>query len=140
LYSEMSEKKNPEIREIYKEVVVRGPKGEARTYALIDTGATISLFTRNVLEKTGLYDEAPADVCGINTCVSTRSGYVDIEIPGTKCKVDRALAMELDFNLVGMDPMSDQGAIINTRTGEVYCYGVSKFLGLDKLKRSKEKK
>jgi len=111
-----------EIREIYVKAKVRGPYGETEISALVDTGATITLLMPDVIEKVGLEDPKPADICGIYTCKPTRSGYVYVTIPGSGCPEDRALAFEYpDMNIIGMDPMSDKGVKIDTRTGAVSC-------------------
>jgi len=111
---------SPQIREIYKAIHVKGPKGEADTSALIDTGATITLLEKGVVDQVGLKDEAPGDLCGILSCASVRSGIVSVKLPN--CREDtEVVAFESDMNLVGMDPLADIGATINTATGEVSC-------------------
>jgi len=132
----LSGRSNPQIREIYKHVTYHGPKGSTTEASLIDTGATVTLLTSPTIDKIGLRNEMPGDVCGIVECKEVRTGIAEAELP--PCRRDEITVFELDMNILGMDYLSDVGADIVTETGEIRCSEIYKFTGLSKSKKRKK--
>jgi len=112
----------PQIYEITKRVRVRSPRGEAVIEALIDTGASVCLFTKGVLDRTGLEAEKVGELCGILACTTTKSGYVTVALEG--CPERRVMAMQGDFNLLGQNYMTYTVESLNPMTGEYRCIRV----------------
>jgi len=116
------------VLEIYKPVVIRGTKGEVKSYALIDTGATVCMLEKSIFDEVGASEVEEGVVCGINACEARRSGFVEISIEG--CTPAKVLAFEGDMNIVGMNYMSYAVDSINVGTGEVSCKQIAAFIGV----------
>jgi predicted aspartyl protease len=113
---------------IFKQIVIHGSRGTARTLAIIDTGTPHCVITRQLAEEVGAIPLSTTGKLNIaGGSIKTRLHEVEIEIPSGACSTRTKVLVPDDPKarvrvLVGSLYLQKVGATIAYKNGEsVFC-------------------
>ena len=115
------------LLEVMKEIEVEGPCGKIKTMGVVDTGATHVMIAEDVYKKTCLWDETSGFVTVASGDIfETKAGFVNVKLE--ECPGKKVLSFVGPFTLIGMNYLSEAGAVIDAKEGTVTCKLVEKKL------------
>jgi len=113
---------------IFLPIVIYGETGSLDKEIMLDTGATTTMITKEVAEKT--FNVGDADQRDIETRqFSTANGFIscpilkrNVVLGGFDTNIDVAVSMDEDINLLGMNYFSDKDYLIDSNTEKIYLW------------------
>ncbi len=103
--------------EVYADITVYGPNGQKRLHALVDTGATLTKFPKEVADELGLEIEGQAEVELSNGSTVIRPLVAArIELLGRKGTMTVSLSINGEEPLIGVTTLELLGFKVNPVT------------------------